>query len=256
MKCVRGHQVEVLYKHNKGSHEAIIFIHGILEGPRQFRKLAQIAYGEGYSIYMLLLPGHGKSSKEFATTYYMEWIRCVSKHITFLSKQYDQLILVGHSMGALIAICESAVRRERIKALFLMNPPLKIHLWPRVIKGAIKIKLGRVHQDEKYVLAEYHAMGVGIIRGKDFIGWIRRYSELLSIIRFTKKQIEKINVPMFLVFAAKDEFVSMKSYDSFKDCLGKIKVLYLRDSGHFCYHHSDLVTLEKAYTSFIKVQKE
>lgn len=242
-------------KRNK-KDEAIIFIHGILEGPKQFRRLAELALEEGYNVHMLLLPGHGRSSKAFANTNYMKWVRYVSKKITQILRQYKEIIIVGHSMGALLAICEKARRDKRIKALFLINTPLKIRVWPRVIKGAIKIKLGKIEPEEKYVLAEYHAMSVGILRIRDVIGWIMRYSELLSVIKYTKRQIKRLDVPIFLVFAAKDEFVSMQSYKYFKEQSGKISVLYLQDSGHFCYHHSDLIALEKVYVSFIKEQKK
>lgn len=247
-------KAEVLYKHRSGSHEAVVFIHGILEGPKQFRKLAEIAYEQGYSFYMILLPGHGGSSRKFATTYYMEWVKYVSRHITLLLSKYEQIIIVGHSMGALLAICERAARKKGIKALFLIDPPLKIHLWPRVIKGAMKIYLNKVSTGDQYTLAEYHAMNVGPITIKSFIGWLSRYSELLSIISYTKTQISKLEIPICLVFAAKDEFVSIESQKYFKGYKGKMQILYLRDSGHFCYHHSDLVQLEKAYTNFVKIK--
>ena len=247
-------KTEVLYKHHSGSNEAIVFIHGILEGPKQFRQLAEIAYEQGYSFYMIVLPGHGGSSHKFATTYYMEWVKYVSRHITLLLLKYEQIIIVGHSMGALLAICESAVRKKGIKALFLIDPPLKIHLWPRVIKGAIKIYLNKISRDDLYTLAEYHAMNVGPITIKSFIGWLSRYSELISIISYSKMQISKLEIPIYLVFAAKDEFVSIESQKYFKGYRGKIQLLHLRDSGHFCYHHSDLVQLEKAYTDFIKMK--
>lgn len=253
MKLIKGQ--EVLYKHFKGSKEAVVFIHGILEGPKQFSKLAEIAYRKGYSVYMIFLPGHGGSSMEFATTNYMRWIEFVSKHISLLLSRYKSILIVGHSMGALLAICEKVARPKGIKALFLIDPPLKVHLWPRVIKGAIKIYLGQVKPKERYILAEYHAMSVGPLKPKAFIGWVTRYSELLSIVAYTKKQISKVHLPIYLVFAAKDEFVSWKSRAYFKSYSGELKVLYLKNSGHFFYDCKDLIRLEKAYTNFIGEQK-
>ena len=54
------------------------------------------------------------------------------------------------------------------------------------------------------------------------------------------------------MFAAKDEFVNSRSIKYFRESLGDIRVLYLKDSGHFCYHHSDLVAIEENYITFIK----
>ncbi len=236
-------------------NQVVVFIHGILEGPKQFRTLAKLAKEEGYSTYSFCLPGHGGSSGCFAKTDYMSWVQYTSRKIAYLSKKYDEMIIVGHSMGALIAICEAAHRRKGIRALFLINPPLKIHLWPRVIKSAIAISMGKVDDSKPYTQAEYHAMGVEPLKLTDSIGWLNRYSELLSMVSYTRKQIYKLNLPMNIVFASKDEFVSQKSSHYFKHYKGKISVLYLQDSGHFCYHHSDLIRLEDMYLKFIKAQK-
>lgn len=241
-----------LYRHHKDSCEVVVFIHGILESPKQFRTLAEIAYREGYSTYRVWLPGHGGDSIYFAQIGYMEWVKYISDQITWLLTKYDQIIIVGHSMGALLGICEAVTRKKRIKALFLINVPLKIHLWPRVIKSALKINFGKVRVFERYTIAEYHAMGVGPIKLRAFIGLIRRYSELLTIISYTKKQVKYLTCKVALVFAAKDEFVNSRSIKYFRESLGDIRVLYLKDSGHFCYHHSDLVAIEENYITFIK----
>lgn len=254
MKSI-GLEEEALYRHCKNSSQVIIFIHGILEAPKQFSKLAEFGRQEGYSTCIFLLPGHGGSSKNFAQISYKAWIQYVSTHILQLTKRYKEILLVGHSMGALLAICESANRPKGIKALFLINPPLCIRLWPRVIKSAVTISLGKIKASQAYTRAEYRAMGVEPVRFVDSIGWISRYSELLSIVAYTRKQISKVSLPIFLVFAAKDEFVSPKSYQYFGNYQGKLQMLYLADSGHFCYHHSDLLKLEKAYLKFIRAER-
>lgn len=247
---------EVFFKHCDGSHKAVLFIHGILEGHRQFRQMAQVAYSQGYSTERFLLPGHGKSDRAFAKTDYRAWVTAVTQKIDEMLEVYEEIIIVGHSMGALLAICEGAARSEGIKALVLIDPPLRIHLWYRVIKGAVKIRLGQVRREEEYTLAEAHAISVGPLKYGSVIGWLLRYSELLSIIHYTKKQIPKLDLPLLVSFAAKDEFVSLKSNRYFKDYYGNIKMLYLKDSGHFCYHHTDIAILMGAYKDFLMEQKE
>lgn len=251
----KGKGVEMeLKRQNNG--QVIVFIHGILEDARQFRKLEELAHHEGYGTCLFHLPGHGGSSQYFAKTSYKAWIQYVSRNIRRLARQYEEMILVGHSMGALLAICEATNNPRHIKALFLIDPPLSVHIWPRVIKSALTISFGKIKDSQPYTKAEYHAMGVEPLRLRDSIGWLRRYSELLSIVGYTRKQICKIHLPMFVVFAAKDEFVSIKGRKYFKNYQGKLEVLYLLDSGHFCYHHSDLITLERFYLKFIKSHKE
>lgn len=240
------------YHHCEGSYQAIIFIHGILEGTEQFKYLAKAAYKLGYSVYALLLPGHGGSSWNFARTNLLEWVDFVSETIDALLIKYHEVILVGHSMGALLAICEGAVRKKGIRALVLIDPPLHIHLWPRVVKSAACIQWGKIRKCQPYTQAEYKAMSVGKIKGLSGIGWILRYSELLILISYTRKRVAKLKLPLLVVFAAKDEFVSYKSQKYFSPHRDSARIINLKDSGHFCYHHSDLLTLEKAYIGFIK----
>ena len=241
------------FKHYPGSKSVVIFIHGIIEGPKQFRNLAKIAYNKGRSINMLLLPGHGGSGGCFANTGYMAWVKYVTNEINRMRLYYDEIILVGHSMGALFAVCEAVSHKAQINRLVLFDIPLKIHVWPRVMEGALKILIGKVKPAEDYVVAEYNAMNVMPFERLSihYISWARRYLELYTIIKYTRKQLKKLEVPIFIVFAEKDEFVSLKSDQYLQYLSAPYFKLKLKESGHFCYNHSDLIILEKYFEEFI-----
>lgn len=243
-----------VYKHYPGSHQVIIFIHGIIEGPKQFRRLVQIAYEEGYSVYVLLLPGHGESARVFKRAGYREWMIYVSSQIKRTKMIYDEIILVGHSMGALFSLCEAASFPEKIKAVVLIDTPLRIRLWPRVLIGAVRIKQGKVY--DEYTKAERNAISIREIKGIDYIRWLIRYCELFSLIKFSKRQIAHLRQPVLLIFAKKDEFVCLKSKRYFYPKKELITEVILQDSGHFSYHHEDLIGLEESFRQFISVQKE
>ena len=53
----------------EGATTAVIFIHGILEGPYQFHGLAEKILDQGMSSFGILLPGHGGSAREFAKSH-------------------------------------------------------------------------------------------------------------------------------------------------------------------------------------------
>lgn len=235
---------------------AVIFIHGIVESPKQFRRLAQIVAEEGCDPYILLLPGHGGSSEQFAKTNFKAWITYVSREINRRRRDYKMLILVGHSMGALLCLCEAAHHKAQIMGLVLLDSPMKIHLWPRVLRGAYKIARGKVKVQERYVVAEYKAMGVAPVKlpSLTVLQWAKRYLELYTMIKYTRKQVMKVQAPALMVFAKKDEFVSLKSSRYLAVLQGE--TLYLQESGHFCYHHSDLDYLEEHFRRFIRKQRK
>ena len=251
-KQQRRNEFKSIYKHYPSSNQVILFIHGIIEGPKQFRHLAQIAYKMGYSISIVLLPGHGKSGKYFAGTSSEEWIIYISEQMNKLRKQYEEILIVGHSMGALMTICEMAANDKKIAGAILIDPPIKVHLWPRVIKSSITIGIKSIKLCEPYTRAEYHAISVYPIRVCDYLRGILRYFELFILIQYTKKQIHKMNKPILLIFAGKDEFVNLKSRNFFMKIPCRVEEIILEDSGHFCYHHTDLIRLEEAFEAFIR----
>lgn len=243
------------YKHYPESQQVIIFIHGIMESPKQFRNLAKIAYKEKNSILLLLLPGHGKDLKNFEDTPFMEWVRYVSYAVYQMKKRYKFIILVGHSMGALFCLCEGAARKNKINQMIVIDTPLKVHIWPRVIKGTYAILCHQGSQTNPYIISEYHAMGVSINRrfALKYMDWLKHYMELFSIINYTRHQLQKVKVPILAIFAEKDEFVSLKSKKEFEKLKGNITILSLKESGHFCYHHSDLEILERIFKEKVKI---
>ncbi len=244
------------YKKKPFSDTVVIFIHGILEGSMQFRNLGAIAYKEGYSISLLLLPGHGETGEAFAEVNLKEWIDYVNKHIYQMQQQYKHIILVGHSMGSLLAIGYAAHFPGKIEALVLLALPLAIELKPRVIKGAIKIATGKIPKKEPYVIAECKAISVGKTKGCTYIKWIPRYIELFILIAYTRKQLKKIKKPVLIIQSKKDEFVSLKAIGVIQSELSNSKTLLLEDSGHFCYHSSDIMKLELAFKRFLQEKNE
>ncbi len=248
------HQKEY-YKKRPFSDTVVIFIHGILEGNMQFRNLGSIAYKEGYSVLILLLPGHGETGETFAKVHLNQWVDYVNKQVQQMEREYKYIILVGHSMGSLLAIGYAAHFPGKIKSLVLFALPLAIELKYRVIKGAIKIATGRLSEKEPYVIAECRAIGVGKTKSWTYIKWIPRYIDLFILISYIKKQLNKIKKPVLVIQSKKDEFVPVRVIRLIQQQLSTSKIIILGDSGHFCYHHSDINRLEVAFKQFLQEEK-
>ena len=54
MNIKKYSQAPFLYE-NKESNTMVIFVHGILEGPKQFRKFTEVVYNKGFSYSAILL---------------------------------------------------------------------------------------------------------------------------------------------------------------------------------------------------------
>lgn len=244
------------YKKKPFSDKIVIFIHGILEGNMQFRNLGAIAYKEGYSIALLLLPGHGETGEAFAEANLDEWTHYVNDYIYQMQQEYNHIILVGHSMGSLLAVGYAAHFPGKIDALVLIAVPLIIKLKPRVMIGAIKIASGKIPKKDPYVIAECKAISVGKTKSYTYMKWIPRYIDLFILIAYTRKQLRKIKKPVLISHSKKDEFISLKSLKLVQQQLKNSSTVMLEDSGHFCYHSSDIMKLESAFKRFLQHQHE
>lgn len=101
--------------HAAGADTVLLFIHGIVEGPAQFRPLFRAAERRGISAVSLLLPGHGSDGRAFARSRMRQWQEYVDAAAAHLRRRYPHVVLVGHSMGGLLAMetCRTGLRRDR-----------------------------------------------------------------------------------------------------------------------------------------------
>ena len=149
MDIKKDSQTPFLYE-NKESNTMVIFVHGILEGPKQFRKFTEVVYNKGFSYSAILLDGHGGSGKKFANSSMKKWINSVEKEILKYKDKYENIILVGHSMGGLLSILLSLKYKNKVKSLILISTPLKVHVRFDMMISSIKIALGKIKDEDTF----------------------------------------------------------------------------------------------------------
>lgn len=237
---------------NKDSKTIVIFIHGILEGPNQFKEFAEILHKEGFSYSAILLHGHGKSGKYFAKSSREKWMNSVDKEILKHKDNYENIILVGHSMGALLSLLFALKYKNKVKGIVLISTPLKVFVRFNMIISSIKVAFGRVREQD--TLAKYAKKAFSVERGSIFtyISWIPRYVDLFTLISLTKKELKNIEVPTLIVQCKRDELVSYKTLKVFKRKLqNDYEVINLEKSGHFYYDDEELRYLLNEFEIFI-----
>lgn len=237
---------------NKNSNTIIIFVHGILEGPNQFCELSKIAYGNDFSFSSILLSGHGGSGSDFAKSNKHEWLDTLDQEILKFKNNYENIILVGHSMGGLLSILSSLKYIDKIKGLVLISTPLRVFVKTNIMISSIKIALGIIKEDDFLTNKAYNAFCIERSSFLTYITWIPRYVDLFFLMISTKKVLNNIDIPTLLVHTEKDELVSCKSIRIFeKKLLNDYKILNLKKSGHFYYDNDDFSYLCDEFSLFL-----
>ena len=232
--------------HNAG--KAILLIHGIAGTPNHFKRLMPLI-PESISVVNILLDGHGKGVKDFAQSSMKKWEEQVALAVDKLSQQHDEIYIVAHSLGCLLAI-EQAVANAKVKKLFLLAAPLKLFLKPRMFVNSLKVYFNIDTGNERIIAAKEC---YGIRDSKNpllYIGWLPRFFELFSKIKKTRKIIPYLRTPCVACQSCHDEMVAKKS-GRILESNPVISVIELKNSSHYYYEKNDFLLLKEQFTEFL-----
>lgn len=232
----------------EGASIGILLIHGIVSSPNHFRGLSDLI-PEGISVHALLLEGHGKEVTDFSKASMEEWVTQVARAVEDMGKDHEEIYILAHSMGTLLAI-EQAVRNPKITRMFLLASPLQVFVKPIMVPTSLKISYDKVDPDDPAMVATKGSYSIAPDKNLfRYIGWAPRFLELLTKCRKTRKLIKEIKCPTWVFQSGKDELVSMRSCKYLRDN-PNISLNVLPDSGHCYYAPDDLKALQEAFTQF------
>jgi len=220
--------------------KAILLIHGILGRPSQFSPFLD-AIPKDYSVYNILLDGHGGNAREFAASNMKKWRMQIMNWVDKLIAQYSSVVIMGHSMGCLFAIQAAFRYPDRIKAVFLLAPALRIRLTWSAIFGNIKTAFHAAASSGPAERAKLDACGVTLPSNPlQYLTWLPRFTELLRESAATRSLARDLHIPVSVLLSAKDDLVSPKSADYFGI---NAKIRFLPQSTHYYYPESDIDTI-------------
>jgi pimeloyl-ACP methyl ester carboxylesterase len=120
--CYNGAMARTLFYQVEGAGEPIVLLHGFLASSQYFTALRKRLRATHMVIAIDLL-GFGRSPKPAASQYtYKEQVRAVHEELTRLGIQ--KFALVGHSLGALVALRYAQEYPASVRRLILFNPPM------------------------------------------------------------------------------------------------------------------------------------
>lgn len=239
---------------NETADIAILFIHGIVGTPNHFNEFVALVPPR-FSVYNLLLDGHGKKARDFAKSSMKKWESQVESTINLLLKTHKEIYIVAHSMGTLFAI-EQAVKNDKITKLFLLASPLKIALKPVAFKTSIKVHFNKHNLNDAMTQAALKCYSIAPVKNPFiYLTWTPRMLELFKKSKETRETLKKLNTNCKVYQSANDELVSSKSIEFLKQN-PKILIKELKNSYHYYYDENDFEFLLKEFENTINIEKE
>ncbi|NLC40187.1 MAG: alpha/beta fold hydrolase [Clostridiaceae bacterium] len=220
--------------------------------PTQFSDFMDLAYGKGFSVVSLLLPGHGKSGFSFARSTLGSWEKYLDNQLMRFSS-YKEIYLVGHSLGGLLAV--NASLEFDIEGVVLISSPLKINiLQAEAASKKIRLLFSKVEQEIRQAYREAHSIGKPYFISMPF--WFRVLCQPLKLMRKTKQNLPKVGVPTLVIHSEADETASFESSAMFDELLlnSEHEMILLKESWHAYFTKEEKEIIYTKISDFISLE--
>lgn len=171
--------------------------------PRQFDFLREELQGE-CDVITPWLPGHGGNALDFARSGMKEWERAAEDALRDAFGCYEQVILLGHSMGGLL-LADACKAFPEPLGLICVAMPLRIHYMPYAACNALKVALTAIPCKAREMCG---------VSPRPFLAsflWLPRYLELFRKAKRVRKRLNGLSMPMQCFYFKKDELCALAS---------------------------------------------
>lgn len=233
---------------------AVVFIHGITEGPAQFRRLAEWTAALGMDAIALSLPGHGGSARDFARSGRTAWQTYVDSRVDACRSEYARLILVGHSMGGLLSVLTCLRRADGVAGIVTVGCPLHVWVSARAVRSILGMRyFPRADDSAQEAVRRVVNVAPGPTLG--YAGWLPRLADLFGMMREVRRGLPRLSLPVLAVQGKRDELVwARRSMGSFRRLVPSVclQTLLLPDTTHFFCPPADEAVFRAAFTAFCR----
>ena len=215
---------------NQELKTGVLFIHGFTGGPFEVRPFVRFLKRKtDWEMSVPTLPGHGimlNLRNSSADSWLMEAEIAFKK----LQKEVDRVIVVGFSMGGLIAMYLAL--RYKIDKLVLLSAAAK-YISPRILIKDLGIMLAKPITKRFPPNTFYHIYDYKLAHTP-----LRATFEFLRVVKIVKPYYHLIKIPVCIVQGGRDGIVPAGTAEHLLKKLGSKKKEYIKSplgKHHICY---------------------
>ncbi|MFT4186419.1 MAG: alpha/beta fold hydrolase [Micrococcaceae bacterium] len=236
------------YYKGKGKNEkiGIVVVHGFTGSPHSMRDWAHFLASKGYQVRMPLLPGHGTSPHDLKHVHWQEWQRAVFKEIYQLNNSCSAVFIAGLSMGGALSL--RAAEEAIVDGAVIVNPALTIpdkrSFLLSIMKYFVKTVPGIGNDIKKS----------GVTEGAYTEVSVSATHELKKLLTVTRRNLNKIKVPILLFRSTKDKVVPDSDIRILEHKVGKkyLEKQLLHESYHVATVDNDAHLIFEESEKFIQ----
>jgi len=182
----------------EGGPEGCLLIHGFTGSPGEVRPLGEFLHQKGYTVYGVLLAGHGTSPADLRATTWQDWVRSAEKELASLRSRCRRVYLVGFSMGGLIALLLSTL--YPVDGLATLATPMRLQA-----RGVGLLHLVQFIRD--YVPNRPRRPEIAAYAEAYPLMPLRSVVQLLRLMKDVRGKLHRVSAPLLVVQGGEDSAV-------------------------------------------------
>ncbi|ARD48021.1 carboxylesterase [Sporosarcina sp. P33] len=208
----------------------VLIVHGFTGGPFEVAPLRLfLRENTNWKVVVPVLPGHelGRGMQKGSAK---SWMMAAELELQRLRKEVDEVIVIGFSMGGLIAMYLSL--RYPIKKLVLLSAAAK-YISPRILLEDVGVMIKSSMRKNYPPDSFYHLYSYKLANTP-----VRAAVEFLRIVRMVRPYHRKVTTPVCIVQGKQDGIVPAVTADTLYEQIGsQEKHLIYSEHGkhHICY---------------------
>lgn len=245
--------------HDERPSKAVLCLHGYAGYPGELVLPGVGLYEAGFDVYAVRYPGNGTSGVDFAASRLEDWLGTAYDACKDLRNRYEELYLVGHSMGGAMAVALAAAfetRRMVLLAPGLLIPSLS--MWKlrlaKLLRGSKPIPQAW-QADPGYKFFYEGAPDDDAFLGAQYWSWIYpvQLMEMEKLRRMAVASLDHLDTDTLVVVGGKDRLVSPAVADLvLEKGKGDNRKLVVEGCSHFIPYDKDPEARDAAMAEMVK----
>lgn len=202
----------------EGNEVGILLTHGFAGNAQQMVGLGKFLNEEGgFTIFGVLLAGHGRSPATLAQTDMIDWYESIYEGYKLLKEVCSKVILVGHSMGGTLSLLLAV--NEEVDGLVTLSTPVKVNYFMQdyLFLVADLLKYFPRRREEIQLMEEHNLTSYRVFS-------LRAVQNLLDLMEVAREEIKKVTAPILTITAGKDKRVPLDNAKRIRDLIkSKVK---------------------------------
>lgn len=217
------------FHHQRITPKSFLLIHGFTACPYEMRELGKVLYRRGHNVFGVRLAGHGTTVDDLTKADAAAWKRSAEQGLKISVLLGEQVIVIGESMGGVLAAILGRDYSDRVAKLILCAPAFRF-----VNRMAVLTRWGPVRKliprnDMKIKYDWQRPYWYGIIPTS-------AVAELVKVAREGFRTGREIIAPTLIIHALNDRIIRYQGSKAFYQSLSRLttpqKRLILFPKGH------------------------